>query len=159
MGERNTATGNVQVAFMRLRDDARLPEYAHVGDAGLDLFAVDATILPPGGRAAVATGIAMALPRGYEGQVRPRSGLALSHGITVLNAPGTIDQGYRGELRVILVNLGEGVFAIEPGMKVAQLVVAPVVHVLPEWVERWPDEPDSTGGGTRGTRGFGSSGR
>ena len=123
--------------------------------AGLDLHAAigsDETIaLPPGGRALVPTGIALALPQGFEAQVRPRSGLALKHGVTVLNSPGTIDPDYRGEVSVILINLGAEVFDIKRGARIAQLVVAPFVNVKLTSVPALPET-------ARGTDGFGSSG-
>ncbi|MBX3275570.1 MAG: dUTP diphosphatase [Sandaracinaceae bacterium] len=138
----------------RLRADARLPVYATEGAAGLDLAAaLDAPLtLAPGARAAVPTGLAIQLPPGTEGQVRPRSGLAARHGVTVLNAPGTIDEDYRGEVRVLLVNLGAEPYAIEPGERIAQLVVAPVTRVRCEEVGAL----DAT---ERGVGGFGSTGR
>ncbi len=139
------------VRFERLTASAQLPEYAHPGDAGMDLCADEARILAPGEHVAVATGLRMQLPPGTEGQVRPRSGLALKHGITVLNAPGTIDEGYRGEVKVILINHGREPFEITPGMRIAQLVIAPVLQVTVE--ENAIDELT-----VRGTGGFGSSG-
>jgi dUTP pyrophosphatase len=129
-----------------------LPTAATADAAGVDLLAaVDAPlVLEPGARALVPTGLVLAIPRGYEGQVRPRSGLALRHGVTVANAPGTIDADYRGELMVLLVNLGTAAFTIERGMRVAQLVIAPVLDV------RWREtEVGATG---RGAGGFGSTG-
>ena len=130
-----------------------LPRYATEGSAGVDLAAAIAAdmTLAPGARAAVPTGIAIALPEGYEAQVRPRSGLALHHGITVLNSPGTIDADYRGELQVILVNLGAEPFIVRRGMRVAQLIVAPVQRA--EMVE--VASLDVTG---RAAGGFGSTG-
>lgn len=122
----------VTIAFRRLPHaaDLPLPARATRGAAGLDLAAAvpaDAPAsLPPGGRMLVPTGFAMAIPDGYEGQVRPRSGLAVRHGVTVLNAPGTIDSDYRGEVQVLLVNHGDAPFAIERGMRIAQLVIAPL---------------------------------
>ena len=114
-----------------------LPSYQSDAAAGCDLVAAleSPLVLPPGGRALVPTGLALALPVGTEGQVRPRSGLALKHGVTVLNSPGTIDADYRGEVQVLLVNLGQVPFAIEPGARIAQLVVAPVSRATFEWVE------------------------
>lgn len=137
----------------RLREDARVPAYATDGAAGLDLAAaLDAPLtLLPGRRAAVPTGLAIELPPGTEGQVRPRSGLAARHGITVLNAPGTIDEDYRGELKVLLINLGEEPFVIEHGFRIAQLVVAPIARVRCELVGGL----DRT---ARGAGGFGSTG-
>jgi len=133
--------------------DLPLPVYATPGAAGLDLLAAiarDMTIAP-GERAAVPTGIAIALPQGTEAQVRPRSGLALKHGVTVLNAPGTIDSDYRGEVAAILVNLGREPFRVARGMKIAQLVIA--AHERAEWAES--AALDET---ARGPRGFGSTG-
>jgi dUTP pyrophosphatase len=129
-----------------------LPSYASAGAAGLDVVAAEALTLEPGRRHAVATGFAMAIPEGYEVQVRPRSGLALKHGITCLNTPGTIDSDYRGEVKVILANLGGEDFRVERGERIAQLVPAPVLRA--ELVE--VEELDETG---RGAGGFGSTGR
>ncbi len=135
----------------RLRATAQLPRRAHPGDAGLDLFAaIDAT-LTPGESALIPTGIAIQLPPGTEAQVRPRSGLALKHQITVLNAPGTIDEGYRGEVGVILINHGHSPFRVTAGMKIAQMVVKPVFSVAIEEVNIL----DAT---VRGGDGFGSTG-
>ena len=131
----------------------KLPSYATADSAGVDLAAaVDtAVVLPPGERVAIPTGIALALPTGWEGQVRPRSGLALEHGITVLNSPGTIDADYRGEVRVILANLGGTSFTIARGERIAQLVIAPVSRA--EW-QIVADLPQTQ----RGAGGFGSTG-
>jgi dUTP pyrophosphatase len=140
--------------ILRLRGpDVPLPAYQSAAAAGLDLVAwMDAPItIRPGSRALVPTGIAVGLPPGHEGQVRPRSGLALKHGVTVLNAPGTIDEDYRGEVSVVLVNHGAEPFVVERGMRVAQLVVSPVVRVSAEPV----DTLDATG---RGAGGYGSTG-
>lgn len=128
-----------------------LPAYATDGAAGMDVVSAEDVTIAPGARHAVATGLAMAIPPGFEVQVRPRSGLALKHGITVPNTPGTIDSDYRGELKVILINLGNEPFAIRRGDRVAQLVLAPVVQA--GWVE--VDELDDT---ARGSGGFGSTG-
>jgi dUTP pyrophosphatase len=132
-----------------------LPQYQSALAAGLDLVAAvaaDAPVeIPPGGRSLIPTGITMALPPGYEGQIRPRSGLAARHGVTVLNAPGTIDADYRGEIQVILVNLGREPIVIERGMRIAQIVIAPIQHVA--FVES--DNLDAT---QRNTDGFGSTG-
>jgi len=135
-------------------DGLPLPAYATPGSAGVDLAAaLDAPlVLGPGARAAVPTGIALALPEGFEGQVRPRSGLALRHGITVLNSPGTIDADYRGEVQVILANFGDEPVTIARGERIAQLVVAPVTRVAFERVAALPAS-------TRGAGGFGSTGR
>lgn len=128
-----------------------LPAYATAGAAGMDVVAAEEIVIAPGGRHAVATGLAVAIPPGFEIQVRPRSGLALKHGITVPNTPGTIDSDYRGELKVILINHGAEPFAIRPGDRIAQLVIAPVTRAT--WVEA--SELDET---ARGTGGFGSTG-
>lgn len=136
----------------RLHPEAVLPSYAHEGDAGLDLTAVEEVALGPGERAAVPTGLAMAIPDGWVGLVHPRSGLAHRHGITVTNAPGTIDAGYRGEVQVLLVNLGAEAVTLRAGERVAQLVLQRVGHA--EVVEVG-DLEDTT----RGSGGFGSTGR
>ena len=143
-----------KVQFRKLRADAVLPRYMSEHAAGMDLSAaLDApVVLAPGDRRAVAPGLAMALPAGFEGPVRPRSGLAAKHGVTVVNAPGTIDADYRGEVMVLLVNLGREAFTVEPGMRIAQLVVAPVVQAEVEEVSELADT-------ARGTGGFGSTGR
>ena len=143
----------VEIAVQRLAHgaDLPLPSYATAGAAGLDLLAAAALTLEPGARAAVPTGLAIALPAGFEAQVRPRSGLALRHGVTVLNSPGTIDSDYRGEIRVILVNLGQAAVALARGERIAQLVVAPVAAV------RWREQA-ALGGTARGAGGFGSTG-
>lgn len=137
--------------------DLPLPAYASADAAGLDLLAAVAEdrMLAPGERALIPTGIAMALPPGYEGQIRPRSGLALEHGVTVLNAPGTIDADYRGEVGVILVNLGQAPVAIARGMRIAQLVVAP--HCFVAWEDR-TGAAESLAPTARGAGGFGSTG-
>jgi len=141
----------MKVLFRKIDPAARLPAYAHPGDAGMDLFSVEDVSLQPGGRALVRTGLVMQLPPDAEAQVRPRSGLALKHGVTVLNTPGTIDAGYRGEIGVILVNHGDSVFLVEKGMKIAQMVVSPVVRAVIE-------ETSVTDDTDRGTGGFGSTG-
>lgn len=135
----------------RLHPDAVAPAYAHPGDAGMDLVAVESVELAPGERHAVATGWALAVPEGWVGLVHPRSGLALRQGLTVANAPGTIDAGYRGELKVILVNHGNAPVAVEAGDRVAQLLLQEVGQAVVEEV----DELDDT---TRGGAGFGSTG-
>ena len=132
-------------------DGLELPDYATDGAAGMDVLAAEDVTLPSGGRHAVATGLAVAIPPGYEIQVRPRSGLALKHGITVPNTPGTIDSDYRGELKVILINHGEEAFDVRRGDRIAQLVLAPVVRL--SWLK--VDELDHT---DRGAGGFGSTG-
>lgn len=134
-----------------LHESARLPEYAHHGDAGLDLFSILDMEIHPGDSALIPTGISIQLPIGTEAQIRPRSGLALKHQITVLNTPGTIDQGYRGEIGVILINHGKEIFKVEQGMKIAQMVIQ---HILTVKVEI-NEELDST---ERGPGGFGSTG-
>jgi dUTP pyrophosphatase len=145
----------VTVSIQRLPHgaDLPLPAYATAESAGLDLLAAVASdrILPPGGRDLVPTGISIALPRGFEAQVRPRSGLALKAGITVLNAPGTIDADYRGEIGVIVINLGSEPFAIRRGERIAQLIVAPVSRVA------WLETAELAESG-RGAGGFGSTG-
>jgi len=135
----------------RLHDGATLPTRAYDGDAGLDLSACERVELGPGERAVVSTGLAVAIPEGHAGLVLPRSGLAVRHGIGKVNAPGLIDAGYRGELKVVLLNTDRSErFVVEPGMRIAQLVVVPVT--LPE-----PKEVDELPGSERGERGFGSS--
>ena len=145
----------VRVGVVRLPHgaDLPLPQYATEESAGLDLLAavVSPVVLPPGQRALIPTGIAVALPRGYEAQVRPRSGLALKHGITVLNTPGTIDADYRGEVGVILVNLGQEPVEITRGMRIAQLVLAPATRAILAEVAELPESG-------RGDGGFGSTG-
>jgi dUTP pyrophosphatase len=145
----------VKIRLQRLPHarDLPLPAYATPGAAGLDLLAATAAEveLKPGARAAVPCGISIALPDGYEAQVRPRSGLALNHGITVLNAPGTVDSDYRGEVKAILINLGDAPFRITRGMKVAQFVVARHARVS---IEEVPELPATS----RGEGGFGSTG-
>jgi dUTP pyrophosphatase len=136
----------------RLDPDLPLPAYAHPGDAGLDLWAADTTTIRPGERALVPCGIAIAVPDGHVGLVHPRSGLAADHGLTVLNAPGTIDAGYRGEVKVLLVNHGDAPVEVEHGERIAQLVVLPVATVDVREVDRL----DAT---VRGAGGFGSTGR
>ena len=143
----------VAVTILGHGEGLPLPAYATPGAAGLDLCAaVDAPLLlSPGRRALVPTGIAIALPEGYEAQLRPRSGLALRHGVTVLNAPGTIDWDYRGELKALLINHGDEDFVVERGMRMAQLVIAPVARAVLDRV----DALDST---RRGAGGYGSTG-
>jgi dUTP pyrophosphatase len=141
----------------KMRADAVVPRYKTSGAAGMDLAAcLDAPLtIAPGDNARVPTGLQIALPPGHEGQVRPRSGLAARHGVTVLNAPGTIDEDYRGEVQVILVNHGSDAFTIESGDRIAQLVVAPVTRVHTETVTH----EAALGGTERGRGGFGSTGR
>ena len=143
----------MRIRIQRIHSAAVLPTYAHGPDedAGMDLHAVEEVTLAPGIPSMVATGLTIEIPAGYEGQVRPRSGLALKHAITVPNAPGTIDPGYRGEIRVILLNLGGAAYTIHVGDRIAQLILARYEPV--DW-----DEGDLAGS-ARGTGGFGSSGR
>lgn len=148
----------VAVAVTRVagNDDIRLPRYETAQSAGLDLAAAVArpVVLAPGGRALIPTGLAIALPPGYEAQIRPRSGLAARNGVTVLNAPGTIDADYRGELKVVLANFGGAPFAVERGMRIAQMVVAPVTRIAWDEVETLPESARSAGGfGSTGTGG------
>ena len=135
-------------------DGLDLPTYETAGAAGLDLRAAldEPLILQPGERSLVPTGLSIELPAGHEGQVRPRSGLAVKHGITVINAPGTIDEDYRGEVKVPIINLGDQTFEIQRGERVAQMVIAPVTQVAIEEVEHLSDS-------SRGSGGFGSTGR
>ena len=141
-----------RLAIRRLRDDAVIPRQAYAGDAGVDLSAAERHELGPGERAMVGTGLAVEIPEGYAGFVQPRSGLAANHGITVLNTPGLIDSGYRGEVKIILLNTDrEETFVVEPGMRIAQLVIQVVEHV--ELVEA-----EELATSERGARGHGSSG-
>jgi dUTP pyrophosphatase len=140
-----------ELAIRRLRPEANIPDRAYDGDAGLDLTACERVEIAPGARALVGTGLAVAIPAGHAGFVQPRSGLASRHGITILNTPGLVDSGYRGELRVILLNTDrDHTFVVEPGMRIAQLVVVPVAEPEPIEVEELPATE-------RGIRGFGSS--
>ena len=143
----------VTVKFQRLADDVVLPDYATPGAAGMDIAAhMDTAVtLAPFARAAIATGFSMQLPSGYEAQIRPRSGLALKHGVTVANAPGTVDSDFRGEVAVILINLSQQDFTITPGMRIAQMVIAPVTHC------RFEDK-SQLDMSDRGASGFGSTG-
>jgi dUTP pyrophosphatase len=143
----------VELQFVRLRDDALLPTRAHEGDAGLDVYAADAATIGPGERAAIATGVAVEIPEGFAGLVLPRSGLAARHGIALVNAPGLIDSGYRGEIRVLLLNTDRTeAFTVSVGDRIAQLVLTPVSDAEP--VEVTELATTARGGG-----GFGSSGR
>ncbi|MDH5748338.1 MAG: dUTP diphosphatase [Rhodospirillales bacterium] len=154
-GPESETSGGLAIHIQRLEHgrDLALPKRATPLSAGVDLVAaVGAPVtLPPGGRDLIPTGIAIALPPGYEAQVRPRSGLALKHGITLLNSPGTIDADYRGEIGVILANLGDREFIVERGMRIAQMVIAPVAEVVWRPVEALPESD-------RGDGGFGSTG-
>ncbi len=141
----------IELPILRLRPDAVVPARAYDGDAGLDLAACERVELHPGERATVPTGLAVAIPAGHTGFVQPRSGLAARHGVTIVNTPGLVDSGYRGELKVILLNTDASeTFVVEPGMRIAQLVVVPVPGVEPVEVDALPDSE-------RGVRGFGSS--
>jgi dUTP diphosphatase len=143
----------VELRIAKLKDEAVLPTRAHAGDAGLDLYACEAAHLGPGERWSVGTGVAVEIPEGHAGLVLPRSGIARDHGIALVNSPGLIDSGYRGEVRVLLLNTDPAeTFRVEPGERIAQLVVAPVA--LPE-----PVAVDSLSDSSRGGGGFGSSGR
>jgi len=141
----------IELPIQRLRDDAVVPLRAYSGDAGLDLAACERVELAPGERATVGTGLAVAIPEGYAGYVQPRSGLAAKHGIMIVNTPGLVDSGYRGELKVILLNTDAvESFVVEPGMRIAQLVVLPIPEVVPVEMDELPSSE-------RGERGFGSS--
>ena len=141
----------IELPFRRLRTDAQLPTRAYEGDAGMDLTACERIELGPGQRAIVPTGVAVAIPSGYAGYVQPRSGLAARHGISIVNAPGLVDSGYRGEILVNLLNTdARESFVVEPGMRIAQLVVLPVPRVEPVEVDELPASE-------RGERGHGSS--
>lgn len=137
--------------IQKVHKDAILPKYAHEGDSGLDLFSVDETIINPGETKLINTGIRIELPENTEAQVRPRSGLALNHQITIVNTPGTVDQGYRGDIKIITINLGKVPFKVEKGMKIAQMVIQPVLKVNVVQVDKLSDSD-------RGTAGFGSTG-
>ncbi len=141
----------MKIKILRLNEAAIVPKYAHPNDAGMDLYSIEEQEILPGESKLIHTGISIELSPGTEAQVRPRSGLALKHQITVLNTPGTIDADYRGEIGVILINHGKTTFNINKGMKIAQLVIAPVIHAKIEEVEQL----SST---VRGEGGFGSSG-
>ncbi len=141
----------MKVLFMKCRENAVIPKYANPGDAGMDICAAESTVVPSGERRSVGTGLKMQLPSGTEAQIRPRSGLALRHGVTLLNTPGTIDEGYRGELRIIVINHGSDDFVIEPGMRIAQMVIAPVLRVQTGEVAQLTET-------VRGEGGFGSTG-
>ena len=141
----------IELPILRLREDAVVPRRAYEHDAGLDLAACERVELGPGERALVPTGLAVAIPEGHAGFVQPRSGLATRHGITIVNTPGLVDSGYRGELQVALLNTDPHErFVVEPGMRIAQLVVVPIPSVEPVEVEALPDSE-------RGVRGFGST--
>jgi dUTP pyrophosphatase len=141
----------IELPIRRLHPDAVMPERAYAGDAGLDLSSCERVELGPGERATVGTGLAIAIPDGYAGFVQPRSGLAARHGLTIVNTPGLVDSGYRGELKIVLLNTDEREpFVVEPGMRIAQLVVLQVPGIDPVEVDELPESE-------RGVRGFGSS--
>ena len=143
----------MELRVAKLKAEAKMPTRAHEGDAGLDLYACEAAHLGPGERWSVGTGVAVEIPAGHAGLVLPRSGLARDHGIALVNAPGLIDAGYRGELRVLLLNTDPAqVFRLEPGDRIAQLVIAPIAPAEPVEVEALEES-------ARGDGGFGSSGR
>ncbi|MFN6566563.1 dUTP diphosphatase [Dendronalium sp. ChiSLP03b] len=141
----------MKLRVLKLVDSAIIPKYEYPNDAGLDLVSIDELELPSGESRLIHTGISIELPQGTEAQIRPRSGLALKHQITVLNTPGTVDEGYRGEINVILINHGKSTFQVKKGMKIAQMVITPVVRVDVE-------EVDSLSLTSRGNSGFGSTG-
>lgn len=144
--------GNVKVLVKRLKDNATLPTYMTNGSSGLDLYSAEEKIIPPGKWEVISTGIAVEIPYGYEGEVRSRSGIAKDHGIFVLNSPGTIDSDYRGEVKVILMNLGEESFKVNIGDRIAQLVISPVVKAEVLEVEELSNTERNAGG-------FGHTGR
>lgn len=140
----------MEIKILKLNEAAIIPRYSHLGDAGLDLFSVEEKKILPGETKLIKTGIAIALPPGTEAQIRPRSGLALKHSVTVLNSPGTIDAGYRGEIGIILINHGKNLFQVIPKMKIAQMVIASLIQAKVSVVEKL----DPT---FRGVHGFGST--
>jgi len=140
----------IRVKIKKIKDNAVIPHYAHDGDAGVDLYSTEDYLLKPGERALVSTGIKIAIPKGYEAQIRPKSGLALNHGLSVVNTPGTVDSSYRGEIGVILINLGKEDVRIGKGKKIAQMVFSKV-----EKASFSEEELDDT---KRGAGGFGSTG-
>lgn len=140
------------VPFMKLDSRAIIPSYAKPGDAGLDLCCLEPFAIAPGERKLISTGLACAIPEGWEGQCRPRSGNAVKFGVTVLNAPGTVDSGYRGEMKVLLINHDAVQHTFEAGKAIAQLVISPVAHATVQEVSSLPES-------VRGTDGFGSTGR
>ena len=142
----------IKVKYILTHQNAKVPEKAHDDDAGFDLFAVEESILRPQEFACIPTGLCIELPGGMEAQIRPRSGLAAKHGVTVLNTPGTIDAGYRGEVKIILINHGKENFSISPGMRIAQMVIKPIYDV--DFTETAVLEES-----VRSEGGFGSSGR
>lgn len=142
----------IKLKVKRLHEDAVIPRYEHKGDAGLDLFSVEDYIINPGERVLIKTGISVEFPIGYEMQIRPRSGLALKKGISIVNAPGTVDAGYRGEIGVILINHGQEAVEISKGDKIAQAILNEIKYAVIEDVDELNDS-------SRGQGGFGSSGR
>lgn len=142
---------SLNLKVKRISEEALMPYRANVGDAGLDLFSIEEKLIKPGESALIRTGLVIELPKGTEAQIRPRSGLALKHCITVLNSPGTIDEGYRGELKIILINHGKNDFIVEKEMRIAQMVVAPVTQVNIV-------EVNEVSSAQREAKGFGSSG-
>jgi len=142
---------NVEVKIKRIHEDAMLPLQANPGDAGMDLYSIEAVEIPAGVAKLIKTGIQIELPKGTEAQIRPRSGLALKHSVTVLNSPGTIDEGYRGEIGVILINHGQETFIVEKSMRIAQMVIqfVPSIQLL---------EVNKLSQTVRGATGFGASG-
>jgi dUTP pyrophosphatase len=141
----------VKIKVKKIREDAIIPVYAHEGDAGMDLFSVEKYLLKPMERCLVSTGVKFEIPLGYEIQIRPRSGLALKKGISMPNSPGTIDSGYRGEIEVIIINHGNEDFEINPGDRIAQIILNKVENIEIE-------EADELEGSSRGEGGFGSTG-
>lgn len=139
------------IKIVKLNSNAILPQYEHEDDSGMDLRAIAPQLIPPHESALIPTGIAIELPLGTEAQVRPRSGLALKHSITLLNTPGTIDAGYRGEISVIMINHGKEAFQVEPGMRIAQMVIVPIIKATLKEVSHLSDS-------LRGKGGFGSTG-
>ena len=142
----------MKLKVKKIHEDAKIPAYAHEGDSGMDLYSVEETILQPGERKLVKTGLQISLPKGFEAQVRPKSGLAAKFGVTVLNTPGTVDSGYRGEIMALMVNLGSHEYKIEKVKKIAQMVIAKVEEAEIEVVENLDDT-------TRKDGGFGSTGQ
>ena len=141
----------MKIKIQKIEENNKLPSYAHPGDAGMDLYSAESVVLKPGERRIVSAGFKMALPHGYEAQIRPKSGLAAKHGISVVNTPGTVDAGYRGIVGVILINHGQEDFSIEKDMKMAQMVINKVEYADVEEVAELDDS-------SRGEGGFGSTG-
>ncbi|MDI6736119.1 MAG: dUTP diphosphatase [bacterium] len=141
---------NCLIKIKRLCSFAQIPKYANRGDSGADLYAIENYVLQPFERKAISTGLCVEIPDGFEGQIRPKSGLALDSGITILNAPGTIDSTYRGEIKVILINLSSEIYQIKKGQKIAQIVISPIIHAEFREVEELAES-------RRGTKGFGST--